>query len=687
MSRARKATKHLVVCFLVACSTTVQARADCAWGGKIRVGALYSESNAGRSHLAGIQSAVRDRGAEECVQVVPLEYRDEHHGLERLLAVVEKGQVDIFLGPTDSGIYTEALTNHHGLAERQQIPIISSLVTAVPPNNPDGWFFTTSVDVVRRVDTIYSFLTKRWISSIAILHADTEFGRQAAGAFNKRLTGSQKNMYISRSYKSPAQDDLWDPLQEVLDHRPEAIGIFGANDHIRQFYTRLRGMNKGIQAYQPIVFALLDARDIEGEVHNLYFVSVSQELNEIEALSFDTTVLILDELGKVDVSINRRKQFRTAFRDRFAGLLSGTVQAVGPRTHMKFDTMVNSVQPAVFHKHGDQVERASSIGFVDVWRKMDTKLELLWGRYGLWIIVNAILMIVVLSAISLLDLKRWYEGPYAGLFRNYHVYVLVGMNCLLALLLYGYLAETGRIRYDSVVMALIIAVAPSALVRTTFLETPTGGAIGLGRAYDRFLLWINDSLMMARYRSQNNNVNIIAYYNAYSDMRGRLEQIFRNARTTSQRERLLTELEEGLREANTTLERRRVCARHLLRRCSWKELQKMGFVPVAFSDENPADPELIIRNAGRHCAEDAGRRQKVLDLVQDHLSRAKQSDAHWAELIENELNAELKDANTALGKLYIRIRFLHVIFSFSEERLKKQDLLPQDEDQRTSNAA
>jgi hypothetical protein len=164
--------------------------------------------------------------------------------------------------------------------------------------------------------------------------------------------------------------------------------------------------------------------------------------------------------------------------------------------------------------------------------------------------------------------------------------------------LYFYLAETGRVPYDSPLTALIIAMGPTTLLKSTFFNTEAGKAIGLSSLYGKSMQWLNRQLMTKKYRAHQKYINILSYYNSLSGLRDELVQVYSNARSAEEKVRLTTQLEEDIFRAETLLEKRIVCARRLYEEFKWDELKE--FIPAEYDKDDPQDPDVLIRYAVQH---------------------------------------------------------------------------------------
>lgn len=673
----------LVALLCVLCmSVGAQGRSSINPGEKIKIVALC-KNDVADSYRAGVDSALSKTDVKDLVEVEHRVYYNERQGLERLIASIEDEEVDIILGPTDSGIFTRALERREEL-EAHTTLVVSPLVTAAAENEPDGWFFLTNVDVCRRVEAIHDYLNKCLIRSIAILYADTEFGRRAEETLKNELRENQRKNYQPIPFKSLAEARLG--LREVLDRRPEAVGVFGSNEDIKRIYNYIQCMNHAGISYKPFLFTIMDARKTFNEVDELLFVSVARcdspftvkttkKGDEVQCLAYDTGVLLLSELKSMPAGPFDRQHFR----DRFSALLRGPLEEPGQKTQMTFNQHRNSSPPRVFHLLDGDMHPVKLAQVVHWPQKLSIKWELIKRRYGFWPMVNLMLLALVVVGLSMSDLKRWYGRSLLKVCYQPHLLLFIVVNIILVSILYFFLAETGRIRYDSVITTLIIAFTPSVLLRATFFETPTGKAIGLSKLYDRFLLWINEKLMMTKYKYQNSMINLLAYRNSVYDMKNQLLQIYRYSRNKSQGKRLKAELEEELDNTDSLFERRFICAHHLLRRLDWEELKGKGFIPHDVTKENLEDPQVLIREIVLHCYGDSKKEKEVEDLIRKRLEEARKDWPKSYEKAEKEYIQELNTTNSAQGKLHVRVRFLHMQLGVTAAKMKEKGLWPEEE--------
>ena len=183
--------------------------------GTVRIGALYMKIDAPMRLLEGVQEALKDNKLENVV-LVDLGYTEIGDGLSKLRNAVENETVDIIIGPTESDIFVRALDEREKI-EQNKIPLISPLITADVDVQESEWFFRTNVGVNRRAQVMYDCLRKYWIRSMAVLHANTEFGRRAEAAFKAEFLNEFDNtdQYLSESYDPPP--DIRDEYMAILN--------------------------------------------------------------------------------------------------------------------------------------------------------------------------------------------------------------------------------------------------------------------------------------------------------------------------------------------------------------------------------------------------------------------------------------------------------------------------------------
>ncbi len=680
---------------------------------KIRVGVLYKDTPTGKRHSdriieEGSKHPLANEG--EKVTFVRLPYSKEDEGVGLLVDLIKNQSqrivqsndenastnepedvpkddlgyngkiykvdyVDIIIGPTESDVFVRALTRIRALQTKGElaeapVPVVSALVAAKVGLTPNGWFFRTNVDAASRADTIYNYINKYWVRSIAVLYANSEFGRNAEQEFQQRLSPRQRKFYTSVLYDDtpPASDSL----RRILDERPEAVGFFCEREDLVRIYRTIPEVNAGAMSYSPLVFTVIDARAVAEKVDemDIYGVTIADTdgagtEDDVEKLGVETAKIVMGELQAVieerqdesesDGSGESESAFALdvtdlrKFRDRLATLLSRSE----PNTSdgMMFTNLNNSSQRLVLHVTKEEHSSTPDIKTIEVdytvnlLGKLWRKTGLIFGSYGGWPILCGIMILIASGVLGWVELTRLFQGTDNRVFGSGFFFLFTFAHFLIVMVLYVFLSETGTMRYSHWLAALALCVAPTALLRTTFFETPKGKA-----------------------------------------------------------------LEESLRSETDYFERRRLCAYQLLRVLDWERLKSDGFVSarwLANTEKNQAkdgskqttatdgqldkgdgtvsklpgtgdqevlrDHRRIVRLAVQHCKLDVEKRKEIKTLIERHLSNQKQ-DQRTKEL-RDFYEAELQKAMSAEGQLNVQIRFLFVLLSFDVDEMIRKKFL------------
>jgi len=645
-----------------------------------RVGVFFMNDGARSRVLDGVEGALGDHPSAK-VKVISMPYRRLEKALEDLVARVEAGEVDLVIGPTESDLFVRAM-ELSDVFEEHRVPVVSPLITAESDgqaNSADGWFFRTNVGVSPRSRVVYDQLRKEWIRSMAVLYADTEFGRQAEAAFRKEHFeefGDDGN-YSSRPYDPPPE--VRTELRAVLARRPEALGIFGEREDIPVVLSELDSMVQGGTPYRPVVFTVLDARETKGLTHDLLFASVAsptasgaQVHDDVYGLAYDTTELLVDVLGAVGPPPSggeERLAWRERLRNQFTVAIRGGSPFRGRYTGMQFSKSVNVAVPRIWQIRNGEVAAPDGVdGWLGLlWRKVG-RIRSRFGDAPLAILV-AILLAVALN--SLWDLGRWYEGGFVKLRSFWGTWVLIGAQFLVAVALFAWLAETGAVRYDSWTAAFVIGFTPSQLMRLKVAETPAGKSIGVVTVYDGFLRWLNDGFMHEKYKRLQPSVELLAQYCCETDMRQALESLFSNQRNAQRRQRLEAGLQEKLQPLASSWERRMALAREMIRHFRWRDLWEQGFLPPGVKDDedNVSGPMDWIRRSHRHV-------QRTPGGVATLLKALEEEEKTYGDLQKERLRKKLEESETPSDKTFTRIRFLVLNLGYDEARLRARELLP-----------
>ncbi len=650
----------------------------------IRVAAFFRATPTGKEHRDGIRDACAALRAGERIHLVEVSYVDEREGddlLELMILglydadptteVVEK--VDLILGPTDSGVFLrgKARQDEWAKSDSPPVPVISSLVVAEEPNEPEDWFLRTNVDVVKRTGAIYDHLNKRWVTSIAVVYSNTEFGRIAEEAFRDNFSPLQESLYRAFAFE-PGR--MRRQMGDVLDVRAEAVGIFGSREDVVSGYRELFSQNDSIVKYRPILFTAIDIRSLYEDVDDFHYVSVIRPESDegmpavevadnVHGLSYDTTKLVLRVIGQEPWN---PEEFRTNFT---ANVLGGLLDdARGERTGMRFAGWQNDAKVYVYHMEEGAVTHvaATDVGLVD---KLRHKVAMIFRRYGLWPAAVLIAMLLTVIASSLNDFRRWYGGSTLEVMRSRHLLGVVLLQGGIASILYVYLCETGTLRYDGLLPAVLVALSPSPILRTTLVRIG-GRPIGFSDVYDRALKSLTRGYIVSRYKRVDVNIRFVAYYNSYEGLRRRVDQLFRKLPNTDEVSRLQADFEAKVANTKDKFQQRLACAEILVQLRTWQELKDMGLVrrdvPL-----NPPDPQSFINRAVNHCL-----KRHLKDKIQKTIRRELQG---YGSVVVQHYKNKLRDAGTdPRDELYAMLQFLALRFGYGQDELIAVGFLPPD---------
>ena len=625
----------------------------------ITLGVAYVRSPTGLRFLDGAGEAAATCGAGQFV-LDSIPYDDENDGVEQLSTTIAQARVAAILGPTESGVFTRA-RRLRAPAEQVSVPVISSQVTAEVEQDAESWFFRLNVDVGERARAMMRVLRKRMIASITVLYEDTEFGRQAEAKFRTEL-GAATDGYRAHPFANVTEATA--AVRQVVNERPEAVGIFAERGFIRSVTQALQSENpRGIR-YDPMVFTVLDLRFVAEQFpDDIFFVAATRQdrdtvsispdddvVDDVKGMSYDAACLVM----RIMRDMPGRPLDRAAFRRRLAGILDSGDAVDGPYTRMNFAGFENVAHPDVYHLADGELVRIPTDEVVPLLAKARIKVGLVHARFGLRPVFIAIVMAAIAIAITYADVRRWYGMRMKRVVLSRWFLLLVSVNVTLVIGIYGYLGFTDAIQFDSVLAALVIAVAPTAIIRTTWLETPAGKAIGLKGGYERLLQWINDKLMVHSYRGRQRFINVLMYHNSLRFLRQRLEHLYEHARGDERTDLLKKQLDDRIEQEQTPEDKLRVCAERLLRRYTWAELIDQGCVPPQYSDEKQlVDPEILIRE-GVDFLRERGVRSGALDgYVQNQLVGASEATVkHYEDKMEG---VELERST-----LNMQLSFLHM---------------------------
>ena len=673
-------------------------------GKVVCVAVLYRESEAGSRQRTGVIEALEHyaksakAGSVEIV-LEPFGYGSEEEGYEALRRIVEGYRFHLVLGPTDSGVFVQGARYIDPASLQRMTPVISSNVTASAGNEKSSWFFRTNVAAAGRARAIYKYLDALGFSSIAVFYSDTEFGRRAEAAFRSGLRESQRQRFISIRYSSDDRDTVLSALQGIFDYRPGAIGIFGQRSEIEWIHGEINDLNRSLNPYTPLTFSIVDVRALRRK--NLHFVSVVSkhrpeqasesateedggasldlaELDDVKALSYDTASLVFDMLGDLKAPLDA-KLVSADLRNRILNTLSGPPAGKGAwYTDMRFENFENQAKPKVFSLEGDRFRKLGppvSRGWAHGARSW---LDIRFRRFGWAPLLNVALVIAIAAWVSVIDLRRWNRNRSRFVGWSKPFLIFVAFNSATAVVVLIVLCETAWMRWDNTIAAVGVALGYSALLKANVFQSQAGEATGLAGWYASAVQWINDRIMLEKWRRESGKVNYIAFANSLEYLKERVLEIYDFASNGGEDDERVRELAEEEAKAISTIDKRRVYARRALAMMSWSMLQEKKLVRADVAEDGVLDAEAVVQLSALHCIEDrklevaAMRRLalKTLEEVQD------EPDAF--ERAKSDLQDDLRTATTKRAKFATYLRWLFIQHGFDTRRLAQDDLLPAD---------
>ncbi|MGB0910503.1 MAG: ABC transporter substrate-binding protein [Nitrospirales bacterium] len=588
----------------------------------VSLAALYRQ-DIELSYLKSICRALKKHKLGPSVTVNKFPYGNEESAFNILSNLLKDNSTDIILGPTDSGVFLRAIKD---LGDQKSKIVVSPLVAANYDFNPRGFFFSTNVSINDRTLVLANTFAKYGLRSMAVLHSDTKFGHESEAAFREKfLLQDPKSQYRPLQYDARNFADKRPYLQikQVLMDRPEGLGLFGTRSEIRAITELLSEMNTSLTPYRPIIFTPIDFRPQTFPDYTLYTVSLNGLSNhktkaalvgDIELLTHDTTLILLDQL-RTDSFKGQKKEFHNRLIDVLSGDIPPKTQTL---TNMKFNTGRNESIIRILSR--DPTGRLNFVTPPSTPIEMvNLKMNLLFDTRGWWMVVSLIVIVITPVILSYLDLKSWLRARWWECLLSPSVLPFYLFNVLVVGTLYVYLAETGRVPYDSPLTALVIAMGPTTFLKSTLFNTTTGKAIGLSNLYEKSIQSINRRLMKKKFRSQQKFTNILAYYNSLASLKDELAQLYSHARSDEEKEQLSARLVQDLNRAECHLEKRFVCARRLQDDFKWDNLD--DFIPEEFAKPNPPNPYSMIKASVEHVRSlPPDERERI---IQPHIEEAK----------------------------------------------------------------
>lgn len=620
------------------------------------------------------------------VRAVTHQYSSIEEGVGMVLALAAGDSSErphIIVGPTDSAVFVRAVDRMAG-NDAQHVPILSPVVTADVELDDESWFFQLNAGVNARARVLGQFVSKQWPRSVAALHADSEFGRRAEAAFRHALEPSRRDRYIPLQYtaRDPADIDAEDTtsvdwVRYLLRERPDVVAILGNAEDVLFFERLLRAERTGIFPYQPLLLTLLDVRDVA--IDGLYVVSTVQateeyntdpRLTDARGLAHDTMRLALtamENLGAASVQAEPQL-LRLLIRDWQRGVED--IPRVPDETPDR-TTLFTGADVALFRLDGTQQVSPIELGATpSVYPRVKAKIALLRGTYGLWPFLHLVMILGFTLVLSYFDITRSYQGSARHVMNRYSIGFCL-FNSVLVGALYVYLCESGQVVWDRFIPAVLIALSPTAILRSTLFDTQTGKSVGLANLYDKLLGWVNVKIAAARFTDHQKFINCLAYYKDLGTLKKKLLAVQRDGQEAELEADLRTQLEEKIKSGHTNLEQRRRCAELLLERFDWQQLTDMELVPGEFRDTRLPGPEKTIVASEARIRQRPGLPEKVQRFFDEELDAIKERDENHYQRVTEELKKQ------EIG-IATQLRFLVVEGHKQPSFFEKEELIEKD---------
>ncbi len=589
-------------------------------------------------------------------QVSFLPYDDERDGFDKIRQLITEKSVQLIIGPTESSLFLR-LDEFLDTPERQ-VPIVSPIVTADVEKPELSWLFRINVNTARRARAIYSFLNKRDVQNFAVLYADNKFGETAEAAFRGELFASQNMRFRSFRYSDP-DVDVSDWLRQTYALRPEAIGIFGSRDDIRKIRRKIP--SNEWNAYDPYVFTIVDMQGTDAE--NMYFLTVGSELtedgeqtgNEVAALSFDTTVLLLkiaEELQREGIAPGKT-EWPEQFKTRLMNKMSQSMSDDRLRTSV---LRSNNPEPTVMRFDGPDA-KVVALRKLSGWESgIVNWFEILGRRFGVAPIVNLAGIGLIVVFLTGLDLRRT-QGVLTKELREVSFVMLMLFNATVAMALFFVLAMQDVLAWDSVAQALIVAFGYAGLLNSTLFQTDAGEAIGARRYYERMVGSIHDNIRKRQFEKRGPIINYIAYANSRSHLREMLVDSYSYAGEARRKEELIAELEAEVEKGQSTISKRKALARKALSELTFASMVAQRIVPANVKREKIPDPEPIVARRVDLCmAEGTPTVAQAIRRVEG---------LHTSEELRREFRSELELGLTPKAELSVCFRWMILLEGYS----------------------
>ena len=270
---------------------------------KVRIALVYNASKSGFRYRDGIMDILKDH--KNNLEILDIPYIKPSIGEDTIKKLIRSNRVDVILGPTESEVYTKVY-NTDGINDNK-ISVISGLATTDIGNDPQGFFFRLNLEATTRVFEVWSYLNKFWVSKLAVIYEDSEFGRKSELAFKELIRNSQGDQdYIGIPFNSP--ESPRSEINNIIVERPEVIGLFCDREDVQRLYRDIQLMNSTGVPYNPYFFSLIDITSIGSGLENIFFPSLKNypDSSSIDNISKDEVYMLGQETARLFVQARKK---------------------------------------------------------------------------------------------------------------------------------------------------------------------------------------------------------------------------------------------------------------------------------------------------------------------------------------------------------------------------------------------
>lgn len=652
---------------------------------KIKVQILYNAKSSGLRYRNGIMNVLKDKKYE----LTATAYVGNVEGEKLLEESMDTTKYDVILGPTESEVFSRVLERNN--VKDSYVTVVSGTATAKIGNDPKGYFFRLNLDAKQRVEAMWNYLDKYWISTIAVFYENTEFGRNAERAFKELIPDKiDKGLYYSVSFDiEPLDEDLRDEIDKIINERPELVGLFCERDYVEKIYKNFKCINSTGMSYNPMFFSVIDIVKSAENLNDFYFPSLKkyEDFTLVNSVEYDevytlgqTTALVLNKAIENcgnNFSFHDESDY-IHFRNQIVKLLSHNEPIDTTNINSGYLGLENQQFPQIYKIKNNIINVENNYKNLNWFQQFVHKVKLIGSIFKNYIILNIIIILFITYFLSKAEIRKSFPKKHIKIHKTLEFYIFMFFHVILILCLYIYLAEARHIKYTDTLMVILISLTPTAFLKTTIFETSQGKSIGLERIYKQFTDYLDDMIMNSRYTNIEALVNIIAYNNSENTMRRALTRVYKNNRSVERSTKLIQVLDESLGNEHDYLNRRRLAAKFLIRLFDRHQLKAEGFVPFSWDYDKPLNPLTLLRFMAKHCSENDDLMKKVEVQYNILLDNVKTKNEESCMEILSAHNKELSIIMAKKAEMLVMLRFIVIMDGFDTKALLKKEFLTQE---------